>query len=342
VTADPPATNRGPRKVVPRVILLVVALVALYLFAPTLGEVLSAWPRLRHLNPSWMAAAFVAEATSFACIWWLLAISLRTTRWFVLISSQLAGNALSRVIPAGAAAGAALQYRMLAAGGIDATTAGSALTAVTILQLATLAAIPVVALLLSILGLPISRGLHQAVWIGAVAFVVLAGIGVVLARSDTAVARIGRAIEGVHNRLLRRRPPLHDLPVRLQRERTTVLRSLGARWRAALLASVGKWTFDYFALLAALAAVGSSPNPGVVLLAYATGAVLALVPFTPGGLGFVEAGLTGVLTLSGVGAGDAVLATLAYRLMSFWLPLPAGLGAYAAFRRRYRGTLTEA
>jgi uncharacterized protein (TIRG00374 family) len=55
---------------------------------------------------------------------------------------------------------------------------------------------------------------------------------------------------------------------------------------------------------------------------------------TPGGLGFVEAGLTGLLALAGVNAADAALATLAYRLVSYWLPLPAGGVAYLVHARR--------
>jgi uncharacterized protein (TIRG00374 family) len=72
-----------------------------------------------------------------------------------------------------------------------------------------------------------------------------------------------------------------------------------------------------------------------VILAYAGARLLALIPLTPGGLGFVEAGLVGTLTLAGVSADDAVLATLTYRLVSYWLPIPAGAVAYGAFRRRY-------
>ena len=56
---------------------------------------------------------------------------------------------------------------------------------------------------------------------------------------------------------------------------------------------------------------------------------------TPGGLGFVEAGLTAMLTLAGVEAGAAVLATFAYRLFSYWLPLPVGFGAWLSHRHTY-------
>jgi uncharacterized membrane protein YbhN (UPF0104 family) len=51
----------------------------------------------------------------------------------------------------------------------------------------------------------------------------------------------------------------------------------------------------------------------------------------------VEAGLTATLALAGVGPGRAVLATLAYRLVSYWLPLPAGLAGAILHRRRYGG-----
>jgi hypothetical protein len=67
--------------------------------------------------------------------------------------------------------------------------------------------------------------------------------------------------------------------------------------------------------------VGANPHPSVVLLAYTSAELLALVPFTPGGLGFVEAGLAGTLTLAGLPGGDALAATLLYRLVSYWLPV---------------------
>ena len=107
-----------------------------------------------------------------------------------------------------------------------------------------------------------------------------------------------------------------------------------------MLSAAGRWAFDYATLLAALAAVGSHPRPALVLLAFCAAQVLAQIPITPGGLGFVEAGLTATLALAGVKAGDAVLATLTYRLFSYWLPLPLGLAGATLHRRRYgRGAL---
>jgi uncharacterized membrane protein YbhN (UPF0104 family) len=42
--------------------------------------------------------------------------------------------------------------------------------------------------------------------------------------------------------------------------------------------------------------------------------------------------IAGLLALAGVAAGDAVLATFAYRLFSYWLPQPLGLAAFALHR----------
>ena len=47
------------------------------------------------------------------------------------------------------------------------------------------------------------------------------------------------------------------------------------------------------------------------------------------------AGAVAVVEDAGLAGGDAVLATLAWRLWSYWLPVPVGGIAYWVFRRRY-------
>jgi uncharacterized protein (TIRG00374 family) len=122
---------------------------------------------------------------------------------------------------------------------------------------------------------------------------------------------------------------------RLLASRNLVRGSLSASWKVAVPAAFGNQFFDYLALETSLLAVGADVNLFLVLLAYVAAAVLAMIPITPGGLGFVEAGLTGVLALAGVSPEHAVLATLLYRLFSYWLPLPAGLVASVLFGRRH-------
>ena len=116
---------------------------------------------------------------------------------------------------------------------------------------------------------------------------------------------------------------------------------LGRQWWEALLLAAGRWVLDYLTLIAALYAVGATPRASLVLLAFCAAQLLGNLPLTPGGVGFVEAGLTGTLALAGVGPGAAVVATLAYRLVSFWLPIPAGAVAAIIHRRRYGAAEVE-
>ena len=123
---------------------------------------------------------------------------------------------------------------------------------------------------------------------------------------------------------------------RLVTERDRIREAFAGHWVPALSAAAGNRMFDVAALVASLLAVGADANPFLVLLAYVVSLALALVPITPGGLGFVEAGLTSLLVLAGASAQEAVVATLLYRLASFWLPIPLGLVAWGGWRARRR------
>jgi len=90
--------------------------------------------------------------------------------------------------------------------------------------------------------------------------------------------------------------------------------------------------FDYASLVAALVAFGAHARPAEVLLAFVVAQAFAIIPITPGGVGFVDVGLTAMLVLIGIPADTAVIGTLLYRLFSFWLPIPLGAFAWAGWR----------
>ncbi|HEY7599854.1 MAG TPA: lysylphosphatidylglycerol synthase transmembrane domain-containing protein, partial [Candidatus Limnocylindrales bacterium] len=309
--------------------------ISLYLVAPSLIEVLGSWDDLDRLSPAWLALMAALQAGVLACVWALQYLAMRGPSWPAVISSQLAGNALAKIAPGGGAVGGALQYRMLVQAGLPGRRAVAGLTAVNLLTFAAVLAMPVLAVPAILRG-GVSRDLLEATAVGLAVFVALFALGALLIAVDGVLAWVGRLIQRVRNRLRRHSEPLTQLPDRLLRERDRIIGTLGPRWKRALAATSGRWALDYATLLAALAAVGSQPRPSLVLLAFCAAQVLAQIPITPGGLGFVEAGLTAMLTLAGVSAGAAVLATFAYRLFSYWLPLPVGLAAFGWHARRYR------
>jgi uncharacterized protein (TIRG00374 family) len=330
----PRSTRRWRRAARPG-LLLVLGGVSIYLLLPSLLSVFGSWRTLSHLDWPFAALVFVSECLAVASGWELLRIGLHTTEWFPVATAQLTGNAVGRLLPGGGATAAAFSAGMLRRAGVDTGEAVSAFTASTLLQLGTTFALPILALPAILGGAAVNHSLRLAAYLGIALFgLLVAGISVAFA-SDRPLTLLGRAIERVLNATVRRRRPVKGVAGELLGNRDFIRSTLGGRRRAAIAAAAGTTLFDYFALLAALRAVGAEPQPSLVLLAYAAGEVLALIPFTPGGLGFVEAGLVGTLALAGVPSQDALAATLLYRIFAYWLPLPAGGIAYLLFRRRY-------
>jgi uncharacterized protein (TIRG00374 family) len=318
-----------------RGVLLAITAVSLYLLAPALLQVFGAYDKLDEFNPLWWVAMVVLQVGSYSCMWAVQKIAMRADSWGPVITSQLASNSFGRVVPGGIAAAGAMQYAMLARGGVPAAQAASGMTASSLLVFGILLALPLLAVPAILFGAPVDPGLGRAALIGGVVFVLLVAAGTAAILYDRPLAAVGRAAQSLRNRIKRSSPPRTDLPQRLLRERNEVRGVLGANWWEALLFSAGRWVLDYLTLLAALTAVHASPRPSTVLLAFCAAQFLGTLPLTPGGLGFVEAGLTGTLVLAGVGTGAAVVATLAYRMVSFWLPIPAGAIAAVIHRRRY-------
>ncbi len=279
----------------------------LYVVWPSLAAVFSSGPQLRHVNPLWGIPIVLAELASFACMWALLRLALDVKPWFPVATAQLAGNAFSRIVPGGAAAGGAMQFDMLRQAGIGSTWAATGVTAVSLISTATLLGLPVISIVsILITGASVERNLFR---VGSIAVVVCLGVmagGAVLLFADRPLLWVGDVIQTARNRILRKRARMEDLPDRLVDERDLIRRVLGSGWWQALIYSAGNWLLDLTALLIALAAVGAEPRASVVLLAYVVAAFLGMIPITPGGLGFVEAGLVGTLSLAGIGTDQAL------------------------------------
>jgi uncharacterized membrane protein YbhN (UPF0104 family) len=308
---------------------------ALYVVLPSLTRVIAAWPQLSSASPLWLIGSFLAESASFACTFALQRLVLRTNKWFAVVAAGLTGNAVSGVLPAGDAAGATVQFRMLATAGIDTDNAVGGMSAASLLGVGGLLALPLFSLPAVLGGASVSPGLEHTALLGLAGFGLFVAGGVTVMVTDRPLAMLGRMAERLWNGLPGHHSKITGLDRRLLRQRDEIRATLGRDWLRAVLLTAGRLGFDYGCLLCALHATGSRPRPSVVLLAYAASGIVALIPITPGGLGIVEASLSGLLVLAGVPGGKAFVATLAYRLASYWLPLVAGLVAYLLFRRRY-------
>ena len=278
------------------------------------GDPLSAFTRAQ---PDWVAAAALASVVSY----------LAATMSFVGFVPeklnlrqaglvQLAGSFANLITPSGVG-GMALNTRFLQRAGIPAR---KAIASVGASQLIGLALHVLLVLVFGYLAsthyspsLSASPALITGLLIAAVVVLAAGSIAPVRRRIS---ARLHQLFNGVLPRLL-------DL---LQHPRRLTVGIAGQ-----LLVSLTSVLCLYGCALA----LGQHPGFAAVAIADLIGGALGAAVPTPGGVGGVEAVLSGALAqTTGMPYADALTAVLLFRLLTFWLPvLPGGL-AFAWLQRR--------
>ena len=245
-----------------------------------------------------------------------------------VVRIQMSTRAFGGIVPAGAAAGPALGYRLLTRSGVPGREAGFALGAAGTVSAVILNLILWIGLLISI---PI-RGFH-ALYLAAalVGLVTIALAAVVVSALIAGDHRIERPILWLV-RLLRRnedtaRSVLGDLGERLHtltRNRPMLRRVAG--WALA------NWIVDAISLWFFMRAFGGSIQIDALLVAYGIGNILAAVPISPSGIGIVEWAYITALHWFGLAMSTATLGVTAYRFGHVLLPLPFGGLVYLTLR----------
>ena len=102
------------------------------------------------------------------------------------------------------------------------------------------------------------------------------------------------------------------------------------RWLFLTAATLAGHLTVFVVLLVSLRAVGVTQDEVTIVEAFAAwtlARILGAIPITPGGVGFVELGLTGVLVAFGASNPEAVAATLIYRFLTVVPTVIVGLAA---------------
>jgi uncharacterized protein (TIRG00374 family) len=132
-----------------------------------------------------------------------------------------------------------------------------------------------------------------------------------------------------------------DSFVRFREESIDLIRR---RWWQLTLATLAGHLTVFIVMLASVRAVGI-PNTHVTIVeafaAWTLARVLGSIPITPGGVGFVELGLTGALVAFGATNDEAVAATLIYRFLTIVPTLVFGAVSAATWRRSGRTVVVE-
>ena len=245
-----------------------------------------------------------------------------------------AGTALTNSLPAGAAVSAGYSFTQYRGSGANRSTAATVMVLSGLLSVGSLAALyflvlgaatatpfltvvannPVVSILIALLAAGIVAAAHHAPITGTPAEI-----------SDRPTPRL--------NRWEARWPKLGTLA----RDGLETLRQARlVRMRYLTLAigwSLVKWASEALCLLASCWAFDIQINLVSMSVVYLSVQLVRQVPFTPGGIGLVEAALLAGLVSSGADHGPAAAAVLIYRLLSAWIIIPVGFGLLAHLKR---------
>jgi glycosyltransferase 2 family protein len=309
---EPPPLEPLTRVRLRTLLLLVAAGFAVHLLLPQVGELRQTLGALQEARWNWLAAGLALSAASYlaAAVAQLGAVdqALALGRTTLV---QVASTFANRLTPAGLG-GMGLNVRYLQRAGIDRPAAVAAVATNT----AAGALVHVLGLLVAAVLVGHTRLHASDIPRGWPVLVALAGV----------LAAVGLAL---WSPLGRRR--LVFPAVRAGRELAGVLRRPG-RSAQLLGGSVGVTLTYALTLAGCLAAFNVHVPLADTVAVYLAGAAVASVSPTPGGLGAMEATLVAGLTAVGAPAGPAVAGVLAFRLLTFWLPILPGWLAYRALR----------
>jgi len=319
--------------------IFVIGIVAfLYLGLPKLVGLSASFRRLQHGNGWWLGGAAALEICSF-CGYVALFRAVfihRTSRigWRASYQITMAGLAATRLFAAAGAGGIALTAWALRRSGMERRLVASRMIAF----MALLYAVYMAALVID------GVGLYLGAWPGNAPFaitIIPAIFGAAVILVFTGMSLLPRDVD----RLVFSRSQGSGFTSRFARRIATVPSATATGIRTAialvrsgdlgLLGAVAWWGFDIATLWACFHAFGYSPHKDVIVMAYFVGWIANTLPL-PGGIGGVEGGLIGAFTAFGVGVQPAVVAVLAYRAFSFWLPTLPGAVAYFQLRRTVR------
>jgi uncharacterized protein (TIRG00374 family) len=304
---------------------------------PHIADYREVWELLKGLSWWWIAGLVVAAVINVATFGppWMAALP--GLSYFHSSRVTLASTAVSVVAPGGGAAGMAASFGMLKSWGYEGRPVGLAVTVTSIWNQLMILGVPIVAVALLVAEGDRNRTLEWVALISLAVFCVLvAGFAVGLAN-----ARLTRRIGDKAARVMTwAKGLIHKAPVtwngeafvRFREESIVLIRD---RWWYLTLTTLANHLSVFLLLLVSVRAVGITPSSVTLVEAFGAWAVSrvigSLAP-TPGGLGFVELGLTGILVAFGASNAEAVTAALVYRVLMDVPTLALGLLAAATFK----------
>jgi putative heme transporter len=316
--------------------LVLIAVIFYFLFKkidPT--QVWDAITSMTWLELSTLALLAIWNLCTYAFVWMAVTPGLSFGHAMEMTQST---TAVANTVPGGSAIGIGMTYSMLGSWGYSRSKSTTAVLVSGVWNSFIKLGMPVLAVALVALQGGATGGRVTAALLGIAGLVGSIVVFAMILRSEEIARRFGLLAGRVASRALRlvRRPPVHGWELATVKFRGRTIELVGHRWGSITLTSLVSHLSLYLVLLVALRDVGVSDDQvgwAEVLAVFAFARLATAIPFTPGGVGFVEAVLIGGMTAAGGDRAEVTAAVLVYRALTWGLPIVVGVVTYLWWRR---------
>jgi uncharacterized protein (TIRG00374 family) len=325
------------RRILQTLVVVALLVVGIYLLFPSLVGLEDAIGKVGDAEIGWVIVAVAFGVAMFGTYITLFrgvvgGDELPLT-WGEAYEINMAALAASRLFSAGGAGGIALTYWALRKAGMDARRSTQRMVVFLALQYTFYPLAIIVCGVLLRTGVLSGKSSIELTIIPAAIAGVVVGLGVLVALIPADLERrIAKWSQGHRRAALARRlargPEAAADGIRAAFE---LMRHPTKGW-LAVLGATGFWATQIAILWASFRSVNVSVPLGVLVMGFFLGMVANLIPFVPGGVGAVDAGLIGAFVLFGLPKEACFAAVLIYRLVAFWMPLLPGVVAFFQLR----------
>src|SRR6266536_1136098 len=321
------ASRRSRTRMIVQGVLSLVLIVVIFYFLLKKIDLAQVWTAITDMT--WLELTILGllavwNLCTYAFVWMSVTPGLSFGHAMVMTQST---TAVANTVPGGSAVGIGMTYMMLGSWGYSRSRTTTAVLVSGVWNSFIKLGMPVLALVLVALQGGATAGLLGAVVVFAL-----------MLRSEEVARRFGLLAGRLASRVLRlvRRPPVHGWELATVKFRGRTIALVEHRWGSITVTSLVSHLSLYLVLLVALRDVGVSDAQvgwAEVLAVFAFARLATAIPFTPGGVGFVEAVLIGGLTAAGGARAEVTAAVLVYRALTWALPILVGVACYAWWRR---------
>lgn len=314
-------------KILQYVIIVAIVVLAVSKLAPNIGDFSKLWDLKDHINWWWIVAALFSQIFQYVGDGWFSQLLLKIADIKVRFKDSMRIASLNvfaaHILPIGEAGGLAAAYHFYKKLGVNTEKfifLTVCWTAITHILLILLFLIP------SYFLQEITGQLNVSIILMSILIVTLVSLSIYVSRRH-----LYKKVEKFFGKYKWAKPFIAFMrnraiyKARLKKHPWLIVQSI--------LASLMYYASNIATLAFSFLAFGTLPSMIVIIFAYAASLLFSKITLAPAGIGAAEASLMLIFVDAHIDPPIAIGATLIYRFISFWLPIPGGFFSYYSLKK---------